>query len=261
MQMKIRFLFLLATLLLTSFFVTVSLQESFAQSAKSYQYGNIIMRDSASVDSGGTVVFRHWSHRSKYSCRLCHVDLEFSQIAGDSGITEDDNQSGRFCGTCHNGKEAFTIKLCAKCHAQDEKQLQEILKADKKAFFAFQKTMPRSSYGNKIDWMKAEQDGLIQLKDKLPGISPVQMNFVTNQRNEPLEPQLSGLPGIIFSHQKHVAWNGCGMCHPEPFKLVNGTTEMNMQEIIAGQYCGRCHGTVAFQINDCALCHSKPVSL
>jgi c(7)-type cytochrome triheme protein len=69
------------------------------------------------------------------------------------------------------------------------------------------------------------------------------------------------LPDIIFSHQKHVTWNGCGMCHPQPFELKNGTTDINMQQIIDGKLCGDCHGTVAFQINDCALCHSTTVNL
>jgi len=252
---------LLVVGLLISFFLGASIQNSSAMVKKSYQYGNIIMKNAASENGGGTVVFRHWTHRGKYTCRLCHVDLEFSQVAGESEITEDDNQAGRYCGSCHNGKEAFTIKACTNCHAKDTAHLEQTLKADKKAFYAFQKTLPRARYGNKIDWMKAESEGLIVLKDKIPGISLAQKNLVTNLRNEPLEPKLSGLPGIIFSHSKHVAWNGCGMCHPEPFKLVNGTTEISMQEIIDGNLCGRCHGTVAFQVNDCALCHSEPVSL
>ena len=247
--------------LLISFFIGASTQNSTAMVKKSYQYGNIIMQNTASENGSGTVIFRHWTHRGKYTCRLCHVDLEFAQIAGESEITEDDNQSGRYCGTCHNGKEAFSIKLCTNCHAKDTAQLKQTLKKDKKAFYTFQRTMPRAMYGNKIDWMQAEQEDLIKPKDRLPGISLAQKNLVTNQRNEPLEPKLPGLPGIIFSHSKHVAWNGCGMCHPEPFKLENGATNISMQQIIDGNLCGRCHGTVAFQVNDCALCHSEPVSL
>ncbi|WP_321367350.1 c(7)-type cytochrome triheme domain-containing protein [uncultured Desulfuromusa sp.] len=250
-----------STVLLIAVFIGGSLQESRAIVIKSYQYGDITMQSSGADSESGTVIFRHWTHRDKYTCRLCHVDLEFSQIAGETDIVEEDNQAGRYCGACHNGKEAFTIKSCTNCHAKDAAHLVQTKRAAKKAFYAFQKTMPRAKYGNKIDWMKAEEEGLIQLKDQLPGISMGREDFITNQRDEPLEPSLSGLPNIIFSHSKHVAWNGCGMCHPEPFKLKNGTTEINMQAIIDGNLCGRCHRTVAFQVNDCSLCHSKPVSM
>ncbi|MEE4254262.1 MAG: c(7)-type cytochrome triheme domain-containing protein [Desulfuromusa sp.] len=259
--MKVIVSAILSTALLMTFLIGVSTQQSHAAVIKSYEYGDVTMQSPDAESESGTVIFRHWTHRGKYTCRLCHVDLEFSQIAGETEIIEEDNQAGRYCGACHDGKEAFTIKSCTNCHAKDAAHLAQTKKAAKKAFYAFQKTMPRAKYGNKIDWMQAEAEGLIKLKDELPGISMTQENFVTNQRDEPLEPSLSGLPGIIFSHSKHVAWSGCGMCHPEPFKLKNGTTEINMQKIIDGHLCGRCHRTVAFQINDCALCHSKPVSL
>lgn len=252
---------LFMTILTIAFLCFGAVTESPAQSKKSYQYGDTTMESSKAENGSGTVIFRHWTHRGKYTCRLCHVDLEFAQVAGETGIVEDDNQAGRFCGACHNGKEAFTIKSCTKCHAKDTAHLEAMKKEAKTAFYTFQKSMPRAMYGNKIDWMQAEADGLIVLKDRLPGISMPQKNFVTNMRDEPLEPSLSGLPDIIFSHSKHVAWNGCGMCHPQTFELKNGATEINMQKIIEGQLCGNCHGSVAFQINDCALCHSKPVSL
>lgn len=259
--MKATVVSVMTTALLISVFIGGALQESHAAVIKSYQYGDITMQRAETESGGGTVIFRHWTHRDKYTCRLCHVDLEFSQVAGETEIIEEDNQAGRYCGACHDGKEAFTIKACTNCHVKDAAHLAQTKQAAKKEFYVFQKTMPRARYGNKIDWMQAEAEGLIKLKDKLPGISMAQNSFVVNQRDEPLEPSLSGLPDIIFSHSKHVAWNGCGMCHPEPFKLKNGTTEIDMQKIIDGNLCGRCHRTVAFQVNDCALCHSKPVSL
>lgn len=232
-----------------------------AKMKKSYQYGDIIMLNSKAENGGGAVTFRHWTHRDKYTCRLCHVDLEFSQLAGDTDILEEDNQSGRYCGACHDGKEAFSIKTCTRCHAKDADHLTRMNRQAKKEFYILQRSMPRSMYGNKIDWMQAEYDGIITLKDKLPKFPSPKRTFISNQRDEPLEPSLPGLPNIIFSHRKHVTWNGCGMCHPQPFELKNGATTVNMQLIIDGNLCGRCHGTVAFQINDCALCHSKPVSL
>ena len=38
---------------------------------------------------------------------------------GKSGITKAAINEGKFCGTCHDGKKAFSVKAeadCAKCH-------------------------------------------------------------------------------------------------------------------------------------------------
>ncbi|PLX97934.1 MAG: hypothetical protein C0622_12090 [Desulfuromonas sp.] len=227
----------------------------------SHEYGNVIMRNSNTTTGDGTIIFQHWTHRDKYSCRLCHVDLEFSQYAGDSWITEDDNRDGRFCGACHNGQEAFPIDQCARCHARDPAHLEQMRQENERAFYKFQARLPRADYGNGIDWMKAEELGLIRIKDSLPGITSTRVDSVDNQRNESLKPLSADLPDIIFSHKKHVTWNGCGMCHPEPFQPANGATPISMRRIVSGELCGRCHGTVAFPVRDCTLCHTRPVKM
>ena len=229
--------------------------------SKSYQYGNVNMSQSTEGSSVAAVTFRHWTHRDKYTCRLCHVDLEFSQYPGETLVLEDDNREGRYCGACHNGNEAFAIKTCDECHPKGAAEQKQLVRQAKKDFYKFKKTMPSAMYGNKIDWMKAESQGKIQPKDTLPGISVVQNAKMVNKRDEPRSAKLPGLPDIIFSHSKHVVWNGCGMCHPDSFAIETGKTEMTMKEIIAGKFCGRCHGTVAFPLNDCLRCHSKPVTL
>jgi c(7)-type cytochrome triheme protein len=227
---------------------------------KSHEYGDILMEETTKGGAQQPVVFRHWIHRSKHSCRLCHVDIEFAMEAGDTGVIEEDNKDGRYCGACHNGKEAFKISECTKCHPKSTKEAKSQARRLKKEFFKFQKKMPRAVYGNKIDWNKAEDEGLIVVKDFLEGITFPEQSMVTNTRDEPRSPTLAGLPDIIFSHQKHVAWTGCGMCHPATFALEAGKTKITMKEITEGKFCGICHGNVAFPLNDCAKCHSKPVS-
>ncbi len=120
------------------------------------------------TSKSGPVIFRHWTHRDKYSCRLCHVDLEFSQTAGQTEILEEDNKAGRYCGACHNGKEAFARGQCNSCHIRDETTGKELERQAKKDFFTFQRSQPGSMYGNKIDWMAAEVNGSITIKDSLP---------------------------------------------------------------------------------------------
>ncbi len=228
---------------------------------KSYQYGDVVMNASIEGKSVSAVTFRHWTHRDKYTCRLCHVDLEFSQYPNDTMVLEEDIREGRYCGACHDGKEAFQFKKCAECHPQNKAEAKKEMKQAKKAFYKFKKKMPAATYGNKIDWMQAEADGKIKPKDSLPGITAVRSAAMVNTRDEPRVSKLPGLPDIIFSHSKHVVWNGCGMCHPDIYAIETGKTKMSMKEIIAGEFCGRCHGTVAFPLNDCLRCHSKPVSM
>ena len=49
------------------------------------EYGKVILDSSSS--GPGAVVFDHWLHRSKFTCRLCHVDIGFAMQAKATGIT------------------------------------------------------------------------------------------------------------------------------------------------------------------------------
>jgi len=64
-----------------------------------------------------TALFPHWVHRMQYKCYACHEDI-FQMKAGSNVIDMDAIQSGKFCGTCHNGKIAFqvTFDSCPRCH-------------------------------------------------------------------------------------------------------------------------------------------------
>ena len=233
---------------------------SLAEAKKSFEYGDVTLDRTSKGTTTMPVIFRHWNHRSKHTCRLCHVDLEFAMAAGQTGITEDDNKAGRYCGTCHNGKEAFSVDQCARCHPKDAQMAAEMTQAAKKQFFELSKSLPKSLYGNKINWNQAEDQGLLKTKDFIDGVSFPEKSSINNTREESRRSNSEGLPGIIFSHPKHASWTGCGMCHPEPFALQAGKTKMTMKEITDGKFCGTCHGKVAFPLYNCAECHSKPVS-
>src|SRR5512134_2593603 len=69
-----------------------------------YEYGRVIINNFSEKAGLAPVVFDHWLHRAKYTCRLCHVDIGFAMKAGTTGIKASDNVSGYYCGTCHNGK-------------------------------------------------------------------------------------------------------------------------------------------------------------
>ena len=58
---------------------------------KPSEYGNVVIDNHAARDDSDPILFPHWLHRAKYTCRLCHVDLGFSMIAGETGIADEDN--------------------------------------------------------------------------------------------------------------------------------------------------------------------------
>ncbi len=234
-----------------------------------YDYGKVVMNNYSEKAGLAPVVFNHWLHRAKFTCRLCHVDVAFAMKAGATGVKATDNMSGYYCGACHNGKKApdgikvfeacsknptfEDVKRCERCHSLGKNIKSEY------DFNQFTGKFPRERYGNGIDWEKAESAGYIKLVDYIEGIS-IKRPALAVQKDFAITAKVEGMPDIIFSHKKHTAWNGCELCHPEIFIGVKrGTTKYSMVEIFDGKYCGVCHSSVAFPLLDCQRCHTKSV--
>jgi len=234
-----------------------------------FEYGKVILNNYSEKAGLAPVVFDHWLHRARFTCRLCHVDIAFAMKAGTTGITASDNMSGYYCGTCHNGKRTFDgkkifescgikypladNKQCARCHSLGKN-------VDRKYdFVKFTEGFPKERFGNGINWEKTEADSYVTLVDYLEGVT-IQRKPLSIPKDITVEPKQAGMPEIIFSHKKHAAWTGCELCHPEIFVgLKKGDTKYSMTEIFLGRYCGVCHGNVAFPLLDCQRCHTKPV--
>ena len=69
-----------------------------------FEYGRVVIHNFSEKSGLAPVVFDHWLHRAKYTCRLCHVDIGFAMKAGETGIKASDNMAGYYCGACHNGR-------------------------------------------------------------------------------------------------------------------------------------------------------------
>lgn len=233
-----------------------------------YDYGAVTINNYSVQQGIAPVVFDHWVHRQYFTCRLCHVDIGFGMKANTTEIHAVDNNKGFFCGTCHNGKMVHNgqkvfaacaseyppedYPRCLRCH------LLEPSSAKKEAFYKFAEKMPRETFGNGINWEKAEKDGLIRLIDYIEGVS-VKKAQMKVQPDFALQAGISGIPDIIFSHSKHTLWNGCELCHPDIFVGVKkGTTKYTMTDFFEGKYCGACHVNVAFPLTYCQRCHSTP---
>ncbi len=229
---------------------------------KPHEYGNVVINNYSEQEKIAPVVFKHWLHRAKYTCRLCHVDIGFAMQAGETRITEEDNRNGLYCGSCHNGTGAFgpedkellgdNTSTCDRCHSYGKKV------TFKNNFYTFRKGLPKERFGNGINWLAMEEQKLITLQDYLEGVS-MPGSKIKEPEDFSLSARQPNMPSIVFSHQKHAVWNGCELCHPEIFPVKRDSKPYTMQEIFDGKYCGACHGKVAFADIDCQRCHTGPV--
>jgi c(7)-type cytochrome triheme protein len=237
------------------------------------EYGRVIIKNYSKRAGLAPVIFDHWVHRSRFTCRLCHVDIGFAMEAGGTDITAAKNRHGLYCGACHDGKRFVGDKKifaacseviskedslrCDRCHSQGRKVAREY------EFTAFAEKLPKTALGNGngINWEEAEAKGLIKPIDFLEGVS-VRRPALKAQKDFSLEVKSSWMDKVLFSHKKHAIWNGCEVCHPEIFpSLQKGATKYSMFQIVNGQYCGVCHDKVAFPLRDCQRCHTQPVDM
>jgi len=219
-----------------------------------WKYGTITMYRKSRKAGMKPVVFAHWSHRAKYACRVCHSELEFSMRSGATGITREQYLSGKYCGACHDGKTAFTVKdgpeaACVKCHMENP----EIMES---AYDKFATTMPRTPFGNGIDWVTAMRKGKIIPINLLDTQQPPPMPLPDELRKPLKLGTTSPRSDVCFSHEQHSSGLDCATCHPDIFNITKrGTRNFSMEENLYGRYCGSCHMFVAFPMINCQRCH------
>ena len=174
------------------------------------------------------------------------------------------------------GPQAFTpSEACIKvlrsnCNATQQELLNELLlqldlhRATKQkktypgtppAFAA----LPKDEQGM-INWIKAETYDVIKPRGSISGEEPTPPEgFLHNLIF--MQTEVHMMADVIFPHGMHTHWLDCASCHPKPFKKERGSNKINMKEIIAGKWCGKCHGKVAFPPNEygnCRRCHALP---
>jgi c(7)-type cytochrome triheme protein len=113
--------------------------------------------------------------------------------------------------------------------------------------------LPKTKLGY-VDWVAALQQGVItpygSITEGEVEMIPIDFDVVF--------PVKGDIPDVVYPHLPHTQWLDCRNCHPAIFKMKAGSNPVTMQKIVEGEYCGRCHGKVAFPLYDCARCHSKP---
>ena len=210
-------------------------------------FGNLLINRTSEKSGVKSATFSHWSHRRKYTCRVCHSELEFAFLTNTTEITEAENQAGKYCGACHNGRTAFGHDKanCEKCH-------NGILEYGKEKFSETY-GLPTTKSGNRVDWVRA-------LEEKR--ITPAAFLFVkpppdiTYDKTLTLEAEWNFVPPALFPHKKHTDWLEGSNCHPDIFNIKKKSTKhFEMIRVLKGEFCGVCHMTVAFPMRDCKRCH------
>ena len=111
--------------------------------------------------------------------------------------------------------------------------------------------LPSDTAGNKVDWIQALREGYIEPRTNILPDSAIQtldMDIVMEQTGE--------YPLVMFPHLEHTEWLDCSNCHDKIFVKKVDANPINMFAILSGEYCGQCHGAVAFPLTECNRCHS-----
>jgi c(7)-type cytochrome triheme protein len=228
------------------------------------------------------IVFHHDQHLKKAKCATCHPSL-FVPKEGAAVIKMADHASRKYCFGCHDEKGTLTFSRndCNRCHTKtmpvpqeailygkgakavsfkhDKHQLKAGCGACHPKLFAYRKGNTKIDFNDHVNRAAcfvchAKKDGTafyncnLCHKDK-PAIKtsyyPDTLSYKTKMQN------------VYFHHESHAGF-ACTVCHPNPFAMKKGKTDMNMAEMMKGKTCGMCHnGARGFSVNDCARCHKK----
>ncbi len=217
------------------------------------------------IKDAGTVRFSHTKHRVNLTCGQCHNSI-VAPGSASRRYTMDEMDKGKSCGTCHDGKTAFSVKACSKCHP-----VKEVLFSDDARFnhdkhlamyscndchnqfynagpenkrFSMAQMEKGASCGNCHDGSTA-----FNVKgdcDKCHK-STVNITFKVKETGT-----------TTFSHTVHTGMYKCVECHNQIFKAGKESKRATMAAMEKGGSCGTCHdGKTAFGVkSDCQKCHT-----
>ncbi|MBI5641965.1 MAG: cytochrome c3 family protein [Deltaproteobacteria bacterium] len=114
--------------------------------------------------------------------------------------------------------------------------------------------LPKDPSGN-VNWTAAVVNGYISPRGSL---DPAAQDDLPLNLNIFIEAKVPLMANVMFPHSIHTYWLSCNNCHPKIFIPEAGANPISMDEIFKGQWCGRCHGKVAFTFwprENCVRCH------
>ena len=113
--------------------------------------------------------------------------------------------------------------------------------------------LPPAQEGNQVDWVAALRSGAIEPRTNIYPETKIRVIDL-----DVLMPDTAAMPVVNFPHRPHTEWLDCENCHNKIFVDKAGANPVTMFKILQGEYCGQCHGAVAFPLTQCQRCHSVP---
>lgn len=118
--------------------------------------------------------------------------------------------------------------------------------------------LPPHTAGNQVRWVDAMEQGAVTPRDNINPETKVQELNIADFLPDILMKNTTELPMVVYPHKKHAEWLDCSNCHEAIFKYkIGGTPGFSKYAILEGEFCGRCHGAVAFPMTECKLCHTQ----
>jgi c(7)-type cytochrome triheme protein len=219
------------------------------------------------VKETGPVLFSHRVHTRNRPCTNCHTRL-YTTAGPHKRTSMAQMERGKSCGACHNGKSAFAIGNCTRCHPVKE------------VIFAVKETGPtRFSHTSHLAQYRCESCHMkLYAAGRNKRVSMAQMTKGTScgachdaktafgvsecTKCHPVKEQEfveKSAGNVMFSHSFHLQAATCGECHPGNYLPGKAKRGVTMAEMRQGRSCGACHdGKTAFSARgNCDKCHKS----
>jgi c(7)-type cytochrome triheme protein len=206
-----------------------------------------------------------------YQCNSCHSKLF---IAGANSVRYlmYDMEYGKSCGGCHNGKEAFSVRVdCNKCHKgtpdvkfragaalfshkihTDPQKKMYICVDCHSGIFVGGKSSRRYTMGEMERDLSCGACHDSNIAFSVTGSCDRCHNSTKN-----ITYDLPNAGKVEFSHTFHLGLYKCDDCHNKLFTTGSQRKSYSMAQMEKGKSCGACHdGKTAFSVaKDCGKCH------
>ncbi|HEY5974152.1 MAG TPA: cytochrome c3 family protein [Geobacteraceae bacterium] len=225
------------------------------------------------VKQTGPTVFSHKIHTGMYKCDDCHNGI-FGTGKSAKRFTMAQMEGGESCGTCHDGKTAFSVKEnCQRCHPTKEVQFRE-----SGAVFShkFHTGLYRCNDCHDQGFIPGPGNRRYAMAEMEKGKSCGMCHdgstaFAVTASCEKCHPVTRAIKyefprknvgSVLFSHKVHLGRGyGCGDCHYKIIPTGTNRKSSTMRDMESGKSCGACHGfAMAFTVkdpNNCERCHQR----
>lgn len=221
---------------------------------------------SFSIKDAGKVLFSHSIHKSMFACGDCHNKI-LATGASAKRYSMADMEKGKSCGACHDGKTAFSVKSCSKCHPVKDIQFSDDARFSHDRHLSMYSCGDCHSQpyiagaGNKRFSMqqmeKGESCGLCH--DGSTAFSVKGACDKCHKSTVNIVYKVKQTGNTTFSHSVHTALFSCTDCHNSIFIAgAKKNKPATMADMEKGISCGACHDEKsAFGVkSNCQKCHT-----